>query len=114
MKKIPLRDINDEDEFWCGAKFQKHGTKLTNPPQNEDYYEFMLFLDTGLKGWMICAHTDKWERGTVVCHVKETKGLGRRTVYAKEFKRSMVLEAELDDWYFIDDDIRDTRTINKK
>jgi hypothetical protein len=31
LKKIPLKKINDEDEFWCGAIFRKEGTTLNNP-----------------------------------------------------------------------------------
>lgn len=113
MKKIPFNQIDDKDEFWCGAKFQKHGTTLNNPDPAEDYYEYMLFLDNGLKDWMICANIDKWERGSVVCHVKQTEGLERKTVTAKEFKRSMILPEEINDWYFIDDGIRETIIKNK-
>jgi len=113
MKKIPFKEINDNDEFWCGAKFQKYGTTINNITPAEDYYEYMLFLDHSLKEWMICANIDTWERGAVACHIKLTKGLGRKTVTAKEFKKSMILPDEINNWYFIDDGIRETRIINK-
>ena len=67
MKKIPFKEISEEDEFWCGAAFRKEGTTLNDP--DEDFYEYVLFLDGGNHDYMLCAHDDKWEKGTVVSHV---------------------------------------------
>jgi hypothetical protein len=114
MKKIPFKDIDDQDEFWCGSTFRKEGTNLNNADPNEDFYEYVLFLDKGNSDCMICAHTDKWEIGIVVSYVTMTKETNRATVTAKEFKRSMILPEEIDLWYFIDQGIRETRIKNTK
>ena len=114
MKKIPYKNINDEDEFWCGSVFRKAGTNLNNPLPEEDFFEYMLFLDNGETDWMLCAHIDKWEKGTIIAHVKMNKGNGRLTVKAKEFKRSMIRPEEINLWYYIDDGIRETRIKSNK
>jgi len=109
MKKISFKKINDEDEFWCGAIFKKEGTHLNNPAPEEDYYEYMLLLDLSNPEWMLCAQTDKWEKGHIVSHIKMSKENARLTVKAKDFKKSMVMPGEIDSWYFIDEGIRNTR-----
>jgi hypothetical protein len=114
MNKIPFRDIDDCDEFWCGATFRKEATTLNSPDINEDFYEYALFLVKEDSDFMLCAHIDKWEIGTVVCYVTTTKGTNRATVTAKEFKRSMILPEELDSWYYIDQGIREKRIKNTK
>jgi hypothetical protein len=109
MKKVPLKDIDDRDEFWTGAVFRKNGTtvNITNP--EEDFYEYMLFHHPGNSKFLLCAHIDKWEQGTVVAYVKCTGANNRITVSGREFKRSMVLPEEMDNWYFLDIGIRQTR-----
>lgn len=58
MKKIPFKEISEEDEFWCGATFRKEGTTLNDPDPGEDFYEYVLFLDGGNQDYMLCAHVD--------------------------------------------------------
>lgn len=114
MKKIPLKEIDDDDEFWAGAIFRKEGTIINKPLPEEDFYEYMLFLDLGNSDFMLCAHIDKWEAGKVSSYVKIAKENNRHTVKAKEFKRSMVLSEEIGSWYFMDGGIRETRIKKKK
>lgn len=113
MREIRLKEINDKDEFWAGATFRKVGTTLNNIKPEENYYEYVLFLDLGDSSNMLCAHIDKWERGTVVSKIATTRALDRYTVTALEFKKSMVLPEEIDSWYFIESEIRETRLMHK-
>jgi hypothetical protein len=112
MKLIPFTDINDEDEFWGGARFVKKKTGLLNVKEEEDFFEYMLIADNSMSDWMICAHIDKYEAGSVISHVKTTSDTNRFTVLAKEFKRSNILIEEIDLWFYQEDD--DDRYRNRK
>jgi len=114
MKLIPLKEINDLDEFWGGAKFREIGTVngYENIKPEENYHEYMLFVDKANPEWMLCGSIDKWDRGNIICHVRMTlaEGSGRYTVTAKEFRRSMIEPSEEERWYYIDDEVKNTRT----
>lgn len=101
MYLIPFKDINEHDEFWGGARFIKKKTGLRRVAPEQDYFEYMLINDNSSSEWMICTHIDKFEAGSVVSHIKKTTAeSNRHTVTAKEFKRSNILDEELDLWYY--------------
>ena len=100
MKLIPFIEINDEDEFWRGARFIKKKTGLMNVQEENDYFEFMLIDDKGNSEWMICSHIDEYEAGKVISYVRKTANTNRTTVLAKEFKRSNIPDEELDLWFY--------------
>ena len=100
MKLIPFKEINEEDEFWGGARFVKLLTKLMIVDKDNDFFEYMLIDDKGMSDWMICAHIDQYEAGSVISHVKQTIDTNRHTVLAKEFKRSNILDKEIDLWFY--------------
>lgn len=101
MNLIPFKDINEQDEFWGGARFIKKKTGLRRVVPEQDYFEYMLVNDNSSSEWMICTHIDKFETGSVISHVKKTTPLSKRhTVTAKEFKRSNILDEEIDLWYY--------------
>ena len=101
MNLIPFREINEDDEFWGGARFVKKETGLRRIKPEEDFFEFMLINDLSSNEYMVCAHIDKFEAGSVISHVtKTTPKSNRHTVSAKEFRRSNILDEELDLWYY--------------
>lgn len=101
MDLIPFNELHDEDEFWRGARFVRKGTGLLNVNSDKDYFEYMLISDSSSKDHMICAHIDEFEAGAIVSHVKTTlPDSNSLTVTAKEFKRSNILEEEIDRWYY--------------
>ena len=101
MNLIPFKEINEDDEFWGGASFVKKETGLRRIKPEEDYFEYMLINDLSSSEYMVCTHIDKFEAGSVISHVtKTTPESNRHTVTAKEFKRSNILEKEIDLWYY--------------
>lgn len=98
---MPFKDLNEDDDFFCGSIFRKDKTALNIVDPEEDYFEYMLFLDGGTPEYMICAHIDKWEAGTVASHIKMDTSSNRFTVKAREFKRSMIMPEEINDWFYI-------------
>jgi hypothetical protein len=114
MKLINFNQINDEDEFCCGATFRKMGTCLSKVSPEDNFYEYMLFLDMSNMDYMICAHIDKLEAGTVCCLIPKTKDLGRHTITAKEFKRMMILPEEMDTWFYVEGEVRKTRIVARQ
>jgi len=100
MNLIPFKNIDEQDEFWCGARFVKKKTGLRLGDPEQDYFEFML-VDASSRKWMICTHIDHFEAGAVISYVKTTTLESQRyTVTAKEFRRSNILDDEIDLWYY--------------
>src|SRR5690554_5988078 len=101
MNLIPFKEISEHDEFWGGARFIKKETGLRRITLEQDYFEYMLVNDNSSSEWMICTHVDKFEAGSVISHVKKTTpDSNRHTVTAKEFRRSNILDEEIDLWYY--------------
>ena len=101
MKLIPIKDIDEQDEFFGGARFIKKYTGLRKIEAEEDFFEYMLFNDNASNDWMIFAHIDRYEAGSVVSQVKTTTAdTGRKTVTAKELIRSNILKEEQDNWFY--------------
>jgi hypothetical protein len=101
MKLIPIKDIDEQDEFFGGARFVKKYTGLRGIKSEEDFFEYMLFNDNSSSDWMPFAHIDRYEAGSVVSQVKTTIAeTGRKTVTAKEIIRSNILNEELDNWFY--------------
>ena len=49
---------------------------------------------------MSCSHIDKYDAGATVCDIQTTSNSGRLTITTKEFKRSMILEKDIGDWFY--------------
>lgn len=99
MNLVPFKEIHEEDEFWRGARFVKKGTNLNHINPEKDFFEYMLTGHAYIKEYMDCVHIDQYEAGSVVSSVKLTDS-NSLTVTAKEFRRSNILEDELDNWYY--------------
>ena len=101
MKLIPIKDIDEQDEFFGGARFIKKNTGLRRIKPDEDYFEYMLFNDNASSDWMPFAHIDRYEAGSVVSQVKTTTSdTGRKTVTAKELIKSNISKEEQDNWFY--------------
>lgn len=98
---IPLSELDDNQEFYKGAKFRLYGVGLSQANPEEDYYDYMLIYDHSDHMTLANVTSDKGRHkaGSVICYVPLHKVEGRIVVSAAEMKRMFGIEKT----FFIDE-----------
>lgn len=91
VKLIPLFNIPDEQEFYCGAIFRIYKVGIPNvKKEEEDYYDFML-IDINDSKKMLLANVSskagKGKAGYSIGYVEKLSNVHRYVVTGKEIKR---------------------------
>jgi hypothetical protein len=89
-KMTPLRDIEDNREFWKGTRFRKYGVGLNVKNKDEDYYEYMLTEIPPKRDRMMLTHVNGYKSGSVISFIK-TSETTKFVVSGKEIKNCLGL-----------------------
>lgn len=92
MKLIPLKDIEDEIEFWKGTRFRQYGIGLNVDNKNDDFYEYMFVEIPGKRESMLLTCVEGYKSGSALAYVKTLKDQTKFAVNGKAIKYSMGIE----------------------
>ena len=88
MKRIPLSEIDDEQEFWLGSRFRIYGIGLNVPDPADDFYEYMLAQVPGNSESMLAVNVRGAKAGFALAYVKTAPIKGRFVVNGAALKYS--------------------------
>ena len=92
MTLIPLKNIDDEIEFWKGTRFRQYEVGLNVDNKEDDYYEYMLAEIPGEKDFMLLTCVEGYKSGSALTLVKTTEDKSKFIVNGKAMKYSMGTE----------------------
>lgn len=92
MKLIPLKDVNDEIEFWKGTRFRIYGIGLNVENKNDDFYEYMLAEIPVERAFMLLTCVEGYKSGSTIALVKTSQNKSKFIVKCKEVKFSIGIE----------------------
>lgn len=92
IQLLPLKDINDEIEFWKGTRFRQYGVGLNLENKENDFYEYMLAEIPGEKDFMLLTCVEGYNSGSALALVKTLDDESRFVVNGKAIKYSMGIE----------------------
>ena len=92
-KWIPLKDMEDQIEFWKGTRFRKYGIGLNVADKKDDYYEYMLAEIPGERGFMLLTCVEAYKSGSALALVKTTEDPTKFTVKVKDIQYAMGIES---------------------
>lgn len=97
-KRIPLSNINDDEEIWAGARVRLYNVGFNREDKDNDYYEYIISyiydndnflqltnLTTGKAGYIICViEKDLPNKFALGITLKQRLGL-ENTFFKSEF-----------------------------
>ncbi|OED48098.1 hypothetical protein AB832_00380 [Flavobacteriaceae bacterium (ex Bugula neritina AB1)] len=92
MKLKPLKDIDDEQEFWRGTHFRQYEVGLNIANKEDDYYEYMLAEIPGETNYMLLTCVEGYKSGIALALVQMAEDTSKRIVKGKAIKYSMGTE----------------------
>ncbi|AUC15851.1 hypothetical protein BTO06_12125 [Tenacibaculum sp. SZ-18] len=92
IKLIPLKDIEDQIEFWKGTRFRQYGIGLNVADKKDDFYEYMLAEIPGERGFMLLTCVEGYKSGSALALVKTSENQTNFTVKGEAIKYSMGTE----------------------
>ncbi len=92
MKLKPLKDTDDNQEFWKGTRFRQYEIGLNVEKKEDDFYEYMLAEIPGEKDYMLLTCVEGYKAGSALALVKTSEDKSKFVIEGKAIKYSMGIE----------------------
>jgi len=89
MKLIPLKDINDNAEYYKGTRFRLYKVMMNLVDGQNDYYEYMLAEIPGERDFMLLTCVKGYKSGSALALVKTSEDKSKFIVNGKAIKYSI-------------------------
>ena len=89
MELIPLKDIQDGDEFFVGTRLRIFNVGLNVADKSDDFYEYMLAEISANKEYMALINIVGHKSGSVLAHVKIKLGQNKIVTTGQALKFSV-------------------------